>query len=64
MWRLIVEQTVPKGSVTVCNKIEFTDENQNNLLDLVRYLSDCDSPYPTRYSVESYKEVSDASRND
>ena len=63
MWKLTLEQTVPKGSANICNKIEFTDENQNNLLDLVRYLSECNSPYPTRYSVESYKEGSDASRN-
>lgn len=56
MWRLTVEQTVSKGTVVIPNKIEFVDENQNNLLDLVRYLSECNTPFPTRYSIEPCKE--------
>ena len=64
MWKLTIEQTVAKGTVNVLNKVEFVDENQNNLLDLVRYLSECNSEYPTKYSVETYKESSDVSRDD
>ena len=64
MWKLTMEQTVTKGTVTLVNKVEFVDENQNNLLDLVRYLSECNSPYPVKYSVEPCKENSDVSRND
>ena len=62
MWRLTVEQTVTKGTVVIPNKIEFIDENQNNLLDLVRYLSESSTPLPTKYSIEPYKEESDVSR--
>ena len=56
MWRLTVEQTECKGAVNVLNKIEFVDENQNNLLDLVRYLSECNTHHPTKYSIEPCKE--------
>jgi hypothetical protein len=57
MWKLKVEQTIRKGTVTIDHFVEFVDENQNNLLDLVRYLSECNTPHPTKYSIEPCGEV-------
>jgi hypothetical protein len=33
--------------------VEFFDENVNNLLDLVRYLNECDTPERTWYNLEN-----------
>jgi hypothetical protein len=57
MWKLTVTQTVAKGSVVLVKDVEFHDENPNNLLDLVRYLNECKTHNPTKYSIEPCEEV-------
>lgn len=56
MWKLTVIQKVQHETYTSEQEVVFVDENQNNLLDLIRYLGECKTPYPTKYSIEPVKE--------
>lgn len=61
MWRLVVfqERVVDLGEQKISNeqKLEFMDENPNNLLDIVRYLNECKTEYKTWYKLESSSSV-------
>ena len=61
MWKLTVKQEKNLGesfgNIMAEQEIEFVDKNQNNLLDLVRYLSECNTPHPTKYSIAPCEEV-------
>ena len=56
MWKLIVfqEREVDLGEQKITNeqKIEYLDENPNNLLDIVRYLNECKTEHKTWYKLE------------
>ena len=51
MWRLTLKQEKECMDMTIEQEIVFEDENQNNLLDLVRYLSECKVPRKTWFEI-------------
>lgn len=56
MWRLTIKQKGEHGHFELNNEVHFDDENQNNLLDLVRYLSECNIPKDTEFVLTEVKE--------
>lgn len=52
MWRLAVKQEKPIGNIMTEQEIAFEDENQNNLLDLVRYLVECKASRKTWFEIK------------
>ena len=61
MWRLTIRQKRKKTLNDIENlkiniEVHFEDENQNNLLDLVRYLSECKVPTDTIFILSEVKD--------
>lgn len=56
MWRLTLKQEKECMDFTAEQEVVFEDENQNNLLDLVRYLSECKVPRKTWFEIKEVKE--------
>ena len=56
MWKLIIHQNkeldVNGSKIEVENTITFEDKNPNNLMDLVRYMNECQTPSKTWYTLE------------
>ena len=56
MWKLTIHQNkeidVSGNEIEVENTVSFEDENPNNLMDLVRYLNECQVPRKTWYTLE------------
>ena len=56
MWKLIIHQNkeldVNGSKIEVENSITFEDMNPNNLMDLVRYMNECQTPSKTWYTLE------------
>ena len=48
----------PVGDIQTANEVHFDDENQNNLLDLIRYLAECQVSNETEFSLTEVKDVS------
>ena len=60
MWRLTLKQEKELGNelgnIFSEQEVVFEDENQNNLLDLIRYLSECKVPRKTWFELKELKE--------
>ena len=62
MWKLTIHQDKPINvedkEITVEQEITFEDENPNNLLDIVRYLNECETQHKTWYTLKSEGQIS------
>ena len=56
MWRLTIRQR--DMAMGIPNEVRFEDENQNNLIDIVRYLAEYKIPNDTEFILTEVKDVS------
>lgn len=60
MWKLTIHQNhevdLNGEKIEIENTVSFEDENPNNLMDLVKYMSECKAPSKTWYTLEKIGE--------
>ena len=56
MWRLTIKQKNEHGNFNLNNEVHFDDENQNNLIDMVRYLAEYKIPKDTEFILAEVKD--------